>query len=101
MGSGRKRFGKPICAAEKVKMNFAFYDFIGTVGVFTIILTYVLLQTGKLKSESLAYSVLNGAGAALIVFSLLYSFNFSAFVVESLWVLISIYGIIKYFLGNK
>ena len=79
-------------------MQYAWYDLVGTLGVFTIILTYILLQTGKLKSESLAYSVLNGLGAALIVFSLFYSFNFSAFVVESLWVLISIYGIVKYFL---
>jgi len=82
-------------------MQYAWYDLVGTLGVFTIILTYILLQTGKLKSESLAYSVLNGLGAALIVFSLFYSFNFSAFVVESLWVLISIYGIVKYFLKGK
>ncbi|MCY7374610.1 MAG: hypothetical protein LH472_01395 [Pyrinomonadaceae bacterium] len=78
-------------------MEYAWYDFVGSIGVFTIITTYVLLQTEKLKSESLVYSVLNGAGAMLIVFSLFYSFNFSAFVVESLWVLISVYGIIKYF----
>ncbi len=82
-------------------MNFAFYDVIGTIGVATIILTYVLLQTEKLKSESLPYSILNGAGAALIVFSLVYSFNFSAFIVESLWVLISIYGIVKYFVKGQ
>ena len=82
-------------------MSYAWYDVVGSVGVFTIIATYVLLQTGRLKSESLAYSILNGAGAGLIVFSLLYSFNFSAFVVESLWVLISIYGIAKYFLKGK
>lgn len=79
-------------------MNFAWYDFVGSIGVFTIILTYVLLQTEKVRSEQLIYSLLNGFGAALIVFSLLYSFNFSAFVVESLWALISVYGIIKYFL---
>ncbi|MDQ3130870.1 MAG: hypothetical protein M3Q99_08930 [Acidobacteriota bacterium] len=82
-------------------MQFAWYDIIGSIGVATIIVTYVLLQTGRVKSESLTYSVLNGAGAALIVFSLFYSFNFSAFVVESLWVLISIYGIAKYFLRKK
>lgn len=82
-------------------MNYAWYDLVGSVGVFTIILTYVLLQIERLKSDSLIYSVLNGVGAALIVFSLYYSFNFSAFVVESLWVLISIYGIVKYFLKRK
>lgn len=77
-------------------MNYAWYDFVGSIGVFTVVSTYILLQAGRLKSESLAYSVLNGLGAGLIVFSLCYSFNFSAFVVEMLWVLISIYGIVKY-----
>ena len=79
-------------------MQFAWSDIIGSIGVATIILTYVLLQTEKIRSESLLYSALNGLGAALIAFSLLYNFNFSAFVVECLWVLISIYGIAKYIL---
>ena len=82
-------------------MNFTFYDLIGSIGVGLIILTYILLQTEKIRSENLSYSVLNGLGAGLIVFSLVYNFNFSAFVVESLWVLISIYGIGKYFLKGK
>ena len=82
-------------------MQFAWYDFIGTIGVVTIILTYILLQTEKIKSESLAYSVLNALGAGMIVFSLIYSFNFSAFVVESFWVLISLYGIGKVFFEEK
>ena len=82
-------------------MPLAWYDVIGSIGVATIILTYVLLQTERIKSESLLYSVLNGLGAGSIAFSLLYSFNFSAFVVEVLWVLISIYGIIKYFLKGR
>jgi hypothetical protein len=82
-------------------MQFAWYDIIGSIGVAMIILTYILLQTERIKSESLLYSALNGLGAGLIVFSLLYSFNFSAFVVETLWVLISIYGIVKYFFKVK
>jgi multisubunit Na+/H+ antiporter MnhB subunit len=82
-------------------MEYAWYDLIGSIGVGVIILTYIALQLEKIKSESLMYSVLNGLGAGLIVFSLFYSFNFSAFVVESLWVLISIYGIGKYFLRKK
>jgi hypothetical protein len=82
-------------------MPFAWYDVIGSVGVGTVILTYVLLQTERLKSESLLYSLLNALGAGLIVFSLFYSFNLSAFVVEALWVLISLYGVAKYLLKNK
>ncbi len=82
-------------------MQFTLYDLIGSIGVGLIILTYILLQTEKIRSENLSYSVCNGLGAGLIVFSLIYNFNFSAFVVESLWVLISIYGIGKYFLKKK
>ena len=82
-------------------MQFTFYDLIGSVGVGIIILTYILLQTEKLKSESLAYSVMNALGAGMIVFSLIFDFNFAAFIVESAWVLISFYGIIRYFLRNK
>ena len=79
-------------------MQFAWYDIIGSIGVATIICTYVLLQAERIKSDALLYSVLNAAGASLIIFSLFFNFNFSAFIVEFFWVLISIYGIIKYFL---
>jgi len=82
-------------------MNFAWYDFIGTIGVGVIIFTYVLLQTGKLESETLAYSILNASGASLIIVSLLFNFNFPAFIVEFFWVLISFYGIGKYFWKGK
>lgn len=79
-------------------MKYAWYDLVGSAGVFTIILTYILLQTGRIKSDTLSYSLLNAVGALLVIISLLYSFNFSAFIVEFFWVLISIYGVIKYFL---
>ncbi len=79
-------------------MQYAWYDFVGSVGVGLIILTYVFLQLEKIRSGSLLYSVLNALGASLIIVSLIFNFNFSAFVVEFFWVLISLYGIIKYFL---
>ena len=41
------------------------YDILGTVGVAIIILTYVLLQAERIRSDQLAYSVLNAVGAAL------------------------------------
>ncbi|MGI8555023.1 MAG: CBU_0592 family membrane protein [Pyrinomonadaceae bacterium] len=82
-------------------MSYTFYDFLGSVGVAIIIVTYVLLQTGKVKSENLIYSILNAGGASLIIISLVFNFNFSAFIVEFFWVLISIYGIIKYIWNVK
>lgn len=82
-------------------MHFNWYDIIGSVGVFIIIFTFILLQTEKIRSEWLIYSVLNAVGASLIVFSLFFNFNFSAFIVEFFWVLISIYGIVKHFLKKS
>jgi hypothetical protein len=77
------------------------FDFVGSLGVFIIILTYVLLQAGKIRSESLVYSLLNALGASLIIVSLVYDFNFPAFIVEFFWLLISLFGIGKYFLRKK
>jgi len=82
-------------------MQYAWYDLVGSIGVGLIIVTYVLLQTDKIKSETLIYSILNAVGASLIIISLLFSFNLSAFIVEFFWVLISIYGIGKYFLKKR
>lgn len=82
-------------------MQYAWYDFVGTVGTAVIIVTYILLQTERIKSSSLPYSLLNAAGAAMILVSLVFSFNFSAFIVEFFWLLISLFGIVKFFLQKS
>ncbi len=77
-------------------MTFAWYDIIGTLGTAVIIITYVLLQVGRVRSEQLVYSLLNAAGATMILVSLYFNFNFPAFVVEFFWLLISLFGIGRY-----
>jgi hypothetical protein len=82
-------------------MNYSWHDIVGTIGVGMIVFTYVLLQLERLRSTQLAYSVLNAVGAFLILVSLYYSFNFPSFVVEFFWLLISLFGIGKYFLRRS
>lgn len=77
-------------------MTYAWYDVVGTLGVTAIIFAYILLQLGRLRSDQLAYSLLNAAGASLILVSLYFSFNFPSFIVEFFWLLISLFGIGKY-----
>lgn len=77
-------------------MTFAWYNILGTAGVATIVITYILLQTERLRSDSLYYSLLNAVGAILILISLYFEFNFPSFVVEFFWLLISLFGIRKY-----
>ena len=58
-----------------------------------IIVAYLLLQLNKLPSSSPRYSLLNAAGALLIIVSLIFAFNLSAFIVEAFWFLISLLGL--------
>ena len=74
-------------------MNYHWYDRLGMIGVMTILWCYFSLQLGKIKSEELIFSLLNGVGAIFILISLLYEFNLSAFLVELFWLLISLMGI--------
>ena len=78
-------------------MSYGPLDFVGNIGVIVLMVTYLMLQLNKLSSDSLAYSVLNAAGAGLIVISLLYDFNLSALLMEVFWVLISFVGIYRYY----
>ncbi|HSK64821.1 MAG TPA: hypothetical protein VK893_13300 [Pyrinomonadaceae bacterium] len=78
-------------------MNYGLLDFVGNVGVVVLMVTYLLLQLNRLRSDDLSYSLLNAIGASLIVLSLLVNFNLSALLMEVFWVLISFVGIYRYF----
>ena len=76
-------------------MSYTIFDFLGNVGVILILAAYLALQTERTTANSMAYSLLNALGALLILVSLYYDFNLSAFVIESFWLLISLYGMLK------
>jgi hypothetical protein len=78
-------------------MKYGMVDFLGIIGVGIIVVTYLFLQLGKLRSDALAYSLMNAIGASLIVASLLVNFNLSALLMEVFWVLISLLGVYRYF----
>jgi len=73
--------------------NLSGFDAAGFIGVVLIIIVYLLLQLEKLPSSSPRYSLLNAAGALLIIVSLISKFNLSAFIVEAFWLLISLLGL--------
>lgn len=74
---------------------------IGMLGAMLIVVAYLLLQVGRLDSRSLSYSVLNGAGAAGILYSLFFEFNMSAFAIEAFWLVISVYGGVRAFRARR
>ena len=75
-------------------MTIELHDVVGALGVMLIVVTYFALQSGRLAS-GLRYSLLNGVGAAMVLYSLLFEFNLAAFLVEFFWLVISIYGIYR------
>lgn len=69
------------------------HDFIGVAGAALILIAYFVLQLGRIDATNVWYSVSNAAGAAFILLSLYFEFNLSAFLIESFWLAISLYGI--------
>ena len=61
-----------------------------------ILYAYWALQTERLSAKHRRYNWLNLGGALLILFSLIFKFNWSAFLIELAWAIISIYGIWKH-----
>ena len=82
-------------------MNYSLYDLAGNIGVAVVIIIYLFLQLGKINNASLKFSLLNAIGAILIMISLFDQFNLSAFVIEVFWLLISLVGLIRFFILKK
>lgn len=76
-------------------------DIIGIVGVSIIVVTYLFLQLQKISSQTLTYSVLNIVGSAMILYSLIDSWNLASFVIQVFWIIISLFGIRNYYKSKK
>lgn len=76
-------------------MTYSWFDIAGLVGVVLIVIAYLLLQLGKLPSSAPSYSLLNALGAFLVMVSLFFDFNLSAFLMEAFWLLISVFGFVR------
>ena len=76
--------------------GYYWYDFIGNIGVFMILTAYFMLQLNRIDSRTLIFSLMNFSGAFLILVSLYFDFNLSAFIIEFFWLLISLYGIYRW-----
>ena len=76
-------------------MAYHWYDFVGNIGIVFILTSYLLLQLERVSASDWGYSAANGVGAALILLSLCFAFNLSAFLIEAAWLLISLFGLFK------
>ena len=86
---------RKILMHTKLALTLTLPNLLGLVGVIITLLAYGLLQTGKLDATTKSYSILNIVGSMLIVYSLCFDWNLSAFVMESAWCAFSIYGLCR------
>ncbi|HEV2827724.1 MAG TPA: hypothetical protein VGW76_08965 [Pyrinomonadaceae bacterium] len=80
---------------EEVILDYSWFDLVGNIGVLLMVVAYLLLQLEKLSSSAVSYLLLNAIGAVLVIISLTFRFNLSAFLMEAFWLLISLYGLTK------
>ena len=82
-------------------MDYPVHNLVGNIGVVLIVGTYFMVQIGRMSAVRLPYITLNGLGALLILYSLWFDFNLSAFLVEVIWLLISVLGVGRVLLQRR
>jgi hypothetical protein len=71
------------------------FNSLGIIGVTLIIVTFYLIQSGKITSSNMVYPVGNLIGAVLHLISLYRFYNLASVIIELFWIAISLYGIAK------
>jgi paired small multidrug resistance pump len=78
-------------------MTFFWHDWVGYIGVFFVLLAYLLLQAHKIRGNGLIYQLLNVLGAIGVVLSLVFGLgpiNWPAFLMEMAWIIIGVFGVV-------
>ena len=76
-------------------------DVLGVIGVLMMLLAYAAGQFGRLRMDQAPALLMNLTGAVLVLASLLHSFNLSAFLMESAWAIVALFGLAKLALKRR
>ncbi len=76
-------------------------DWIGFIGVFLILLAYILNVVGKLDHKDLAFILLNLIGAALACFASALMEYVPFIILEGVWAMVSLISLFKYIRRQK
>jgi hypothetical protein len=77
------------------------HDIAGVVGSVIVIVAYFATQAGWFGANDPRFAWANLVGAALIIVSLLMDFNLAAFIMEIFWILISLFGLARYYHSRR
>jgi hypothetical protein len=77
------------------------FDALGLVGATMFVVAFAGVQVEKLDPHGWPALTMNFVGAILVLISLAFAFNLASFVLESVWGLIALYGLIKLVLRRR
>lgn len=78
--------------------NASLYDWAGMLGVFVYIGSYFALQAGLVRGQGYLYAMLNTTAAACVLLSLAESFNLSSALIQTAYICISVFGMVRFYL---
>ncbi|MGH7023935.1 MAG: CBU_0592 family membrane protein [Caulobacteraceae bacterium] len=78
-----------------------FPDAAGIVGVVLMLGAYIGAQTGRLDPARAPSLLLNLIGPALVIFSLMFTFNLPAFLTEAAWATAATFGLVRLALKRR
>lgn len=70
-------------------------DIGGVIGVLMMLVAYALAQLGRMGVDRLPSLLMNLVGSLLVLLSLAFKFNLSAFLMEAAWALVALFGLVK------
>lgn len=71
------------------------FDLLGLAGAALFVIAYAGVQIGRLDARAAPALAMNLVGAILVLISLTHAFNLAAFVLETVWGLLALYGLIR------
>jgi len=76
-------------------------DWIGFIGVFLILLAYILNVTNKISNKNIAFIILNFVGASLACLASVLMKYVPFIVLEGVWAIVSLFSLFNYFTTKK
>lgn len=71
-------------------------DWIGAIGVFLILLAYILNANGKIGTKDLSYILLNVIGAGIACYASILMHYIPFIVLEGVWTCVSLISLFRY-----
>lgn len=71
-------------------------DWIGFIGVFQILLAYILNVMGKLDKNNLVFILLNSVGAGMACLASILMNYLPFILLEGVWTIVSLFALLKY-----